>query len=57
MDRVEAVAPARFSCIAEEDSFPEVVEATHTVSHPLKDLGFIVAAFIIAVCPGDVHSV
>ena len=35
LNRVGAEAPARFLCIAEEDSFSEIREVTHTKANPL----------------------
>ena len=57
MDRVGAKAPARFLRITEEDSLSEIIEVTHTETNSFQDLGFVVAAFDIAVRPGDIHGV
>jgi hypothetical protein len=48
IDRVGVKAPTRFLCITEENSFSEIIEATHTVGHSLEYFGFIVTAFHVA---------
>ncbi len=57
MDRVGARAPARFLCIAEENSFSKMIEIAHAVASALEDFGFVVAAFNVTICPGDIHRV
>ena len=43
--RVGEKAPARFSCMAEEDSVSEIAEVTHPKADPFQDFGLVVAAF------------
>ena len=50
-------APARFLCITEQNSFPEIGEVPHSVAYSFQNLGLVVAALYKAVCPGDVHGV
>ena len=42
--RVGVKAPARFSCMAEENSVSEIAEVTHSEADPFQDFGFVVAA-------------
>ena len=42
--RVGVKAPARFLCMAEENSISEIAEITHSEADPFQDLGFVVAA-------------
>ena len=44
VSRVGVKAPARFLCIAEEDSVSEIAEVTHPEADSLQDFSFIVAA-------------
>lgn len=41
--RVGVKAPARFLCMAEEDSISEIAEVTHSEADPFQDFGFVVA--------------
>ena len=41
----ERIGPARFSCMAEQDSFPEIGEIPHAKADALQNLCFVVAAF------------
>ena len=34
-----------------------MIKVAHTVGHPLDDLGFVVTAFNVAICPRDIHGV
>ena len=43
--RVGAKAPARFLCMAEENSVSEIAEVTHPKADPFQDFGLVVAAF------------
>ena len=43
--RVGVKAPARFSCMAEEDSVSEIAEITHPEADPFQNFGLVVAAF------------
>ena len=43
--RVGVKAPARFSCMAEENSVSEIAEVTHPKADPFQDFGLVVAAF------------
>ena len=43
--RVGVKAPARFSCMAEENSVSEIAEITHPKADPFQDFGLVVAAF------------
>ena len=56
-DRVGVNAPARFLCIAVEDSFPEVLDVTNAEADSFQDLDFVVAALDEAVRPRDIKSV
>ena len=57
MDRVGAIAPARFLCIAKQDSFSEVIEVSHTVAGTFKNFGFVVTTLNEAICPRDFQGV
>ena len=47
--RVGVKAPARFLCMAEEDSVSKITEITHPEADAFQDFGFVVAAFNKAV--------
>ena len=57
VSRVGVKAPARFSCMAEEDSVSEIAEITHPKADPFQDFGLVVAAFNKAIRPWDIHRV
>ena len=57
MDRVGAIAPARFLCIAKQDSFSEIIEVSHTVAGAFEDFGFVVTSLNEAICPRDIQGV
>ena len=42
--RVGAKAPARFLCMAEENSVSEIAEVTHPEADSLQDFSFVIAA-------------
>ena len=43
--RVGAKTPARFLCIAGENSISEIAEVTHSEADSLQDFGLVIAAF------------
>ena len=45
VSRVGVKAPARFLCIAEEDSVSEIAEVAHPKANPFQDFRLVVAAF------------
>ncbi len=57
LDRVGASAPARFLCITEKYSLSEIRKVSHTIGNSFQYFGFVVAAFNISVCPGNIHCV
>ena len=57
MDRVGAKAPARFLCIAEENSLSEIVKVSHAKADTLQDFGFVVTTLNITIRPGNIHGV
>ena len=57
MDRVGAKAPARFLCITEQYSFPEIIEIRHAKADSFQDFSFIITAFNITVRPRNIHGV
>ena len=55
--RVGVKAPARFSCMAEENSVSEIAEITHSEADAFQSFGLVVAAFNKAIRPWDIHRV
>ena len=43
--RVGAKTPARFLCMAEENSVSEIAEIAHPEADPFQGFGFVVASF------------
>ena len=43
--RVGVKTPARFLCIAGENSISEIAEVTHSEADSLQDFGLVIAAF------------
>ena len=55
--RVGVKAPARFSCMAEEDSVSEIAEITHPKADAFQSFGLVIAAFNKAIRLWDIHRI